>query len=518
MEIGFRDESGSNVLNMFTSNNENPRISINGTDVTEDYWDKGWHRVVATNIDWENKRFDIDIDDGALTETGISFEGSSVYELYLRPRGFDRGDFLIDSIRLGSSGTPTASFSIGTESPGVGESVTFDAGSSSDSDGTIETFEWDFDGDGTFETTGEVTTHTFQEAGTYQVTLRVTDDAGNTATTSKQIEVTNQSPSASFSVSPDDVETGEQVAFDASESTDPDGTIETYEWDFDGDGTFEATGSTVEHTFADSGDYDVTLRVTDDAGQTASTSTSITVSNPAPTAVVEWSPTSPSVGEPVTFDGSNSYDENGTIQDYQWYLTGDRSVAATGSSAEYTYDEAGEYTVSLTVTDDGGRTATTEKQIEVVADEPPTASFQRDRTSPMARQVVEFDASGSADPDGSIQSYEWDFTGDGSVDATGVVAEHVYDSPGTYSVTLTVTDSQDSTGTETVSLAVDPATIPVAIDENNDGFIDEDELSRATQYWKNGTEVPGTGGETVDDATLLDLTQMWRNGTEVGGR
>lgn len=144
-----------------------------------------------------------------------------------------------------------------------------------------------------------------------------------------------------------------------------------------------------------------------------------------------------------------------------------------------------------------------------------TASFNYTPDAPTAQTVVTFDGSSSVAQNGSIQSYDWDFTGDGSTDATGVVVEHVYEEPGNYTVTLTVTDSQDSTTTETVSLSVDPATLPVAIDDNNNGVIDDGEIDQATQYWQNGTEVPGTDGKTISDSDLLELTRMWRNETEV---
>lgn len=75
---------------------------------------------------------------------------------------------------------PTASFTYAPRDPSPGETVTFDAGESSDPDGSIVTYRWDFDGDGSFEATGEQVTHSFQE-GTYDVVLEVVDDEGSTA-------------------------------------------------------------------------------------------------------------------------------------------------------------------------------------------------------------------------------------------------------------------------------------------------------------------------------------------------
>lgn len=84
-------------------------------------------------------------------------------------------------------------------------------------------------------------------------------------------------PSAAFSFSPEEPVTTEEVIFDASESTDTGGAIASFEWDFDGDGAFEASGERVTTRFTEPGDQTVTLRVTDTAGNTATASKSLTV-------------------------------------------------------------------------------------------------------------------------------------------------------------------------------------------------------------------------------------------------
>jgi serine protease len=157
----------------------------------------------------------------------------------------------------------------------VGETVTLDASGSTDSDGSIERYEWAF-GDGT-TATGQRVTHAFDAADTYTVTLTVSDDAGGSDSVSKTIGVgtSNATPSASFTTSPSISAIDETVSFDASGSTDSDGSIERYEWDF-GDGT-AATGETVTHSFDSSGEYTVSLTVTDDAGATDTVAKSITI-------------------------------------------------------------------------------------------------------------------------------------------------------------------------------------------------------------------------------------------------
>jgi PKD repeat protein len=101
---------------------------------------------------------------------------------------------------------------------------------------------------------------------------QVTEDQITVQTTSQQrapvIEVVDVSPSA--------VAPGGSVAFDAT-ATDPDGTVQSYEWDFDGDGTTDATGQSTTHTFGAARTYQVTLTVTDDSGAFEEATRTVTV-------------------------------------------------------------------------------------------------------------------------------------------------------------------------------------------------------------------------------------------------
>jgi serine protease len=179
-------------------------------------------------------------------------------------------------IQEGNS-TPSAAFTIAPSSPRVGEGVEFDAGDSTDLDGRITSYEWTF-GDGS-TASGESVVHSFEGSGTYTVSLTVEDDEGGTDSVSKTlgVGVTNASPSASFATTPSTATIDEPVTFDASGSTDSDGSIQSYEWAF-GDGT-TATGTEVTHSYEASGEYAVTLTVEDDAGASDTVTKSITISS-----------------------------------------------------------------------------------------------------------------------------------------------------------------------------------------------------------------------------------------------
>jgi len=76
---------------------------------------------------------------------------------------------------------------------------------------------------------------------------------------------------------------------------------------------------------------------------------------------------------------------------------------------------------------------------------PPTAEFSVTPSEPTVGEQITFDASASSDPDGDIQSYQWEFTGDETDSATGEEVTRTFDAPGTYEVALTVADGSEST-------------------------------------------------------------------------
>jgi PKD repeat protein len=148
--------------------------------------------------------------------------------------------------------------------------VNFDASQSTTKGSAITQYEMDFDGDGTYDDgdPGPVFNHLYAQPGVFKPTVRVTDNFGHKATYSLDLHVinaANTAPTAAFTPASPSGTAPFQVNFDASTSSDPDGSIVQYEWDFDNDGTFDFTSTSplASHTFSAFGMNTVRLRVTD---------------------------------------------------------------------------------------------------------------------------------------------------------------------------------------------------------------------------------------------------------------
>ena len=241
-------------------------------------------------------------------------------------------------------------------------SVHFNGSRSYDEDGSIRSYSWNF-GDSK-SATGPAADHTFSQPGEYRVILTVTDNQGSLGTSSFIIRTDNTPPIADARGTPASGPDPLTVNFDGTFSHDPDGKIRSFSWDF-GDGSGEQTSST-SHQYRDPGSYTTVLTVTDDLGATGKDEVVITVGNEHPVAVIGISAKSGSVPLMVTFDGSRSFDPDGTALTYSWDF-GDGTTGASKTTS-HTYEEEGTYDISLVVTDMHGASGRAEET--VIAESP----------------------------------------------------------------------------------------------------------------------------------------------------
>jgi PKD repeat protein len=336
----------------------------------------------------------------------------------------------------------------------VGSPVSFDGTGSSDPDGSIAAYDWDF-GDGNTGT-GATPVHTYTTDGTFTVSLTVTDDAGalDTQATTATIAA-NPLPPIADANGPYSGVVGSPVGFDGTSSSDPDGSITAYAWDF-GDGGL-GTGATPTHIYSVDGTYTVVLTVTDNDGQTSVDTTSATI-NPAggnvPPVANANGPYSGTEGVAVQFSSSGSMDTDGVLVAYDWGF-GDGG-GSTAENPAHAYIAAGTYTVTLTVTDDAGDSGSDSTTVTIEApavNSPPSANANGPYSGFVGDAIV-FDGSGSVDPDGIIVRYDWEF-GDGTtLGDAGPAPSHTYAAAGDYTVILTVTDDMGATDSAPADVAI----------------------------------------------------------------
>ena len=266
----------------------------------------------------------------------------------------------------GSTTAPTAAISSSTAAGQAPLAVTFNgSGSKCATTATITSYSWNF-GDGSPAATGATTSHSFTTAGTYTTKLTITDSTGLTNSASTPVVVTastgtgtgtgtNKAPTAAASATPVTGTSPLAVTFDGSASTDADGTVASYLWNF-GDGS-TAAGKTASHTYTTAGTFTATLTVTDNKGATGSTSKTITAQSQQQTASATiW----PATTVPGVIDtGANVAAELGTKfrSDSTGFITGIRFYKAssnTGAHIANLWSSTGTRLATATFTNETG--------------------------------------------------------------------------------------------------------------------------------------------------------------------
>lgn len=207
------------------------------------------------------------------------------------------------------------------------------------------------------------------------VSLRVTDLFGNTASTTRDLTVPRATspraaPVARITATPSSGNADLTVTFSAAGSASLDGTIVEYRWNF-GDpnsgaaNTLVTTSPTMpQHVYERAGVFPARLTVVDDIGLTGSDTVEVTVSRPGPPPPIPSFVMTPSSGvspQTVVFDASASRPDTGgaPIASYEWSFGNGTSGGGVNATRQYT--SPGSYTVTLTVTDTAGSSATTTK-------------------------------------------------------------------------------------------------------------------------------------------------------------
>ena len=421
---------------------------------------------------------------------------------------------------------PSASLSASPNVQTAGDNVTFDASGSTDDSG-ITQYRWDFDGNGSVDrtTSSAVVQHAYAESGQYTATVTVVDGAGATDSASATVNVTNASdttpPDAALSASPTKAGLNETVSFDASGSSDNWGIVE-YRWDFEGDGSVDATTTspTTTHAYSAAGSYDATVTVVDAAGNTDTANVTVSVADRTPPTVRASVPGTVAVNHSATFDASASTD-NDRVDNVTWTF-GD-GTTATGATVQHAYDATGNYTVTVTVTDPAGNHNATTRTVRVV-DHTLAANLSVDPGTADVGNVVQLLA--NVVPNAT---YRWDFTGDGSVDlkTDGETATYRYNRTGTYHPRVTVeADGQTASDSATVNVidnaAPDanvsvPATVTVNQTFTADASASSDDGTIAGYRWTFGDGATATGQTATHAYAKTGIYYVTVNVTDAAG-
>lgn len=341
-----------------------------------------------------------------------------------------------------------------------------------------------------------------------------------------------------------------EVAFDASGSSDSDGTIVSFEWDWDGDGTYESntgTTSTVSHMYTTAGSFDPKLKITDNDGFAATATLNVLVTNPLYDEIENNDSQSQvnvlpdpgffgwkgSIGNGPGYGGYDGdgadylgltsqqgdtittylhYDPQTALVDMSLYDANQRLLDSSMSPSgtlmiNHTFQPADEAPYYLLVHVMNGYS---DYLLDLVPGTPPTASFTADPESGDAPLAVDFDGSASSDPDGPLAKFEWDWDGDGVYDydsGTDPTADHVYDTDGLYRCYLRVTDSSGLTAT--TNLVITVGANPYDEVEDNDSRAQANSVSFPIGFFGSLGIGPGYAGYDGDGDDYLTFSAIW---------
>jgi len=344
-----------------------------------------------------------------------------------------------------------------TASPAGGDvplSVVFSSAGTADPGGSVAAYLWDF-GDGATSIEA-APAHLYTAAGPYIATLTVTDTGGAQAMQELLVEAVapNVPPVAVASQDRTHGPTPLDVIFSATGSYDPDGFVGNIHWEFSDGG--ESWGSPAYQTFYDTGPVQVTLTVFDGRGGTGTATLNITIDPPlapaAPTGLVAIAFTSDWIN--MTWQDDSNNEDGFRVERCQgtqafcavtpaaW-----SEIVQVGRNIDYHGDiglpSGTTFSYRVRAFNVTAQSAASNTSTATTLGAPPIAVMVPSVLNGPAPLLVQFNGSGSSDPDGSIVSWDWEFR-DGAT-ATGPTVSHTYGAEGTYYPLLTVTDNSGAT-------------------------------------------------------------------------
>lgn len=338
----------------------------------------------------------------------------------------------------------------------VNQNYEFSAEEISSRFGPITKYEWSF-GDGSPKESGRRITHSFKKAGSFDVVLTAEDSQENKGEFTLTVDVIAESgtPTAIIKANPalkDGVVSGDlplTVQFNASDSSDPEDDIVEYNWDTDGDGKFDKSGTNISATFEKVGDNEVTLQVIDSEENEDEITVVVKVFDPGIKAVITADKPDGTIPLTVTFDASGSNYYQGKIVSYEWDF-GDGAAKVLGDAIiSHEYNNVGEFTALVTAIASDGKRASKSININVrpVALQ---ACYTANNIKGPAPLIVTFEPRCST---GTISEYRWDFGYDGRTSKQRKPT-HTFEQPGTYEVSLTVVDENNVVNTYKSTIVV----------------------------------------------------------------
>ncbi|MCB1185866.1 hypothetical protein KDL29_01755 [bacterium] len=362
--------------------------------------------------------------------------------------------------------------------------VEFDASGSSDPDGEIVLYVWDWEGDGQVDASSQSSPyayHIYNEIGWYHPQLTIWDDMGGSATATIDIEVGVGAggvlpPKLDLSVSPTEGPAPLTVEFIA-EATAVDGIYSGmhYEVDYESDGELDFTYGLhpmppQKITYEETGTHRLTVSAVNFAGLRTSAFVDVTVNdNIGPQAVIRLTPPMGNAPLVVHVSGLDSSDQDSTELSYEWTIDGepyDDSGEPQPGEFDKSYPKIGEHVFGLTVTDGGGLSDYAEETLTVIPPEgdlPPVAVASADPVIGAAPLKVLVSPEGSYDPENLPVTFLWDPYGTGNFRYYGMAGvSFTYDVPGIYDLALQVQDAYGQVAFDSVQITVIDNHPPVA--------------------------------------------------------